>query len=93
MTCRAKPGSMGKRITIVLAVLAAMSLPTLYVGGYLSLVAEPDWSRGVSFVLIGSNGPVKQPEYRFGGDTAEQFFGPIHALDRKLRYRKWGTWP
>jgi hypothetical protein len=78
---------------VVLAVLAAVSLPMLYVGSYLALVTEPDWSHGVSFVLIGSNGPVKQPEYRCGGEAAGQFFAPIHTLDRKFRYRKWGTWP
>ena len=73
---------MGKRLTIVLATLAA--IPLLYVGAYLALV------RAVPVTMMEGDGPwPKVPSYRFGGEMANGLFTPVQAADARIRPRYW----
>jgi hypothetical protein len=51
----------------------------LYVGSYFAMVERMDWD---PFVVV---------DYRFGGESAEWFFGPIHQIDRRLRPEWWAN--
>jgi hypothetical protein len=72
---------MGKRLTIILAVLAA--LPVLYVGAYFLNV-----QRGVD--EFPSTFPKHVVRYAVGGCISEGVFRPIHEADRWLRPNYWG---
>jgi hypothetical protein len=67
----------GRYLTAALAALAL--LPVVYVAAYLALVEPMEllWSRG------------RFATYRYGGETAKQFFAPIHHVDRYLRPALW----
>jgi hypothetical protein len=67
----------GRYLTMALAVLVL--LPAVYVGAYYALVEPMEllWSRGCF------------AHYRFGGETAERIFAPMHRADRWLRPGVW----
>jgi hypothetical protein len=78
-------GAMGKRLTIILAVLAAM--PLLYVGSYLLLVKA---ERPFNVALSGPGPfPIRKPTYRLGGSFAATVFAPLHATDKQVRPQYW----
>jgi hypothetical protein len=61
----------------------------LYLGAYFAMVDSIDVAEMLSSVR-----PYRGPArpfvfYRFGDDWSRSFFGPAHALDRRLRPELW----
>jgi hypothetical protein len=76
---------MEKRLTIGLAVLAALSF--LYAGSYLVLVKA---ERPFNVALSGA-GPfaIRKPTYRWGGSIAAAVFFPLFEVDKQIRPKYW----
>jgi len=71
----------------ILALLALILLPlAAYVGAYCCLLQPSGYVRLEEEHV---NPPHLYAHYRLGGETAKQFFGPVHWIDRGLRPDRW----
>jgi hypothetical protein len=67
-------------------ILGFMGLCLVYVSSYAALL-RPD--EGLSMCSDGICRPARQPNYRAGGEVAEQAFQPIQWVDEKVRPKYW----
>jgi hypothetical protein len=74
----------------IIAAVLLLLLPVLYVGSYFALVVPGGdmWNPDPVQRAQGIGTPTGS-NYRLGGIRANQFFGPLEQIDRKVRPHAW----
>jgi hypothetical protein len=71
------------------AIAFLIVVATLYAGAYFAMVERTEFRFTGSPLAFPSGDEYSFVEYRFGGDAAQSFFAPMHAVDRLLRPKLW----
>ncbi len=70
-------------VIVVIILLGALVMLSLYVGSYIALADNSGTLR------MGNDGLCYVRQYRYGGDAAAWFYWPLHYVDRQLRPAYW----
>ena len=77
---------MPSRVPLVVAILALLLVPVLYVGSYFALLIP------THLIFSPSPGPARMlvtAHYRYGGQSTERLYWPLEQIDRRARPGMW----